>query len=153
MAFALPSTRLQLESMASKKGEQVPWLRWCLFQRLIKPSWLRMCVISFQVRLNLRHPIGTEAPPISQCLGVPRCWSCHRLTKFAVHLGPLYLCSKKQSSSQLTAVKDSTYTFLSSNVLESLFKYEGLSHSHILNFSSLWQNLPGQSKILLRYTS
>jgi hypothetical protein len=102
--------------MASKKGEQVPWIRWRLFQRLIKPSWLRMCVISFQVRLNLRHPIGTEAPPISQCLGVPRCWSCHRLTKFAVHLGPLYLCSKKQSSSQLTAVKDSTYTFLSSNV-------------------------------------
>ena len=35
---------LQLESMASKKGEQVPWLRWCLFQRLIKPSWLQMCV-------------------------------------------------------------------------------------------------------------
>ena len=88
LAFALPSTRLQLESMASKKGEQVPWLRWCLFQRLIKPSWLRMCVMSFQVQLNLRHPIGTEAPPISQRLGVPRCWSCHRLTKFAVHPGP-----------------------------------------------------------------
>ena len=48
--------------------------------------------MSFQVQLHLRHPIGTEAPPISPCLGVPRCWSCHRLTKFAVHLGPLYLC-------------------------------------------------------------
>ena len=96
-----------------------------------------MCVMSFQVQLNLRHPIGTEAPPISQRLGVPRCWSCHRLTKFAVHLGPLHLCSKKQSSSQLTAVKDSTSTFLSSKVLDSLFKYECLSHSHILNFSSV----------------
>ena len=68
--------------MASKKGEQVPWLRWCLFQRLIKTSWLRMCVMSFQVQLHLRHPIGTEAPPISPCLGVPRCWSCHRPHRF-----------------------------------------------------------------------
>ena len=41
-AFALPSMCLQLESMASKKDEQVLWIRLRLFQTLIKPSWLRM---------------------------------------------------------------------------------------------------------------
>jgi len=50
-----------------------------------------------------RSATHQPVPWCSKMLVMP---SCHRLTKFAVHLGPLYLCSKKQSSSQLTAVLD-----------------------------------------------
>ena len=128
-----PSVHTQLESMASKKGEQVPWLRWCLFQRLIKPSWLRMCVMFFQVQLNLWHPIGTETLPISQCLGVPRCWSCHRLTNLLQQLGHLYLCSEKTSSSQLTAVQDFRHfsVFQSFGLFVQIWRSPSLSHPQL----------------------
>ena len=112
-----------------------------LFQRSIKPSWLRIWSFFSAAPLVTSHwnrsTIHQPVPWCSKMLVMSQPDKSDKFVNLVTAPGPFVSLQQKKSSSQLTTVKTCIYTFLCSKGLDSLFKYEGLYHSHILNFSSV----------------